>query len=43
MLLQNISKSPYFQKCCNNLHDWNALVDEIYYEVKTLEPWSNGK
>jgi pre-mRNA-splicing factor 38B len=42
MLLQNISKSPYFQKCCNNLHDWNALVDEIYYEVKTLEPWSNG-
>ena len=42
MLLQNISKSPYFLKCCNNLNDWNALVDEIYYEVKSLDPWSNG-
>lgn len=42
MLLSNISKSPYFLKCCNNLKDWNSLVDEIYYEVKSLEPWSNG-
>lgn len=42
MLLQNISQSPYFIKCCNNLKDWNTLVDEIYYEVKSLEPWSNG-
>ncbi len=43
MLLQNISNSPYFQKCCNNLTSWNTLVDEIYYEVKSLEPWSNGE
>ena len=43
MLLQNISQSPYFIKCCNNLKDWNTLVDEIYYEVSSLEPWSNGK
>lgn len=43
MLLQNISKSPYFQKCCEKLTDWNTLVDEIYYEVKHMEPWTAGK
>lgn len=43
MLLQNISKSPYFIKCCNKLHDWAALVDEIYYEVKHVEPWASGE
>lgn len=43
MLLQNISKSPYFLKCCEKLTDWNTLVDEIYYEVKHMEPWTAGK
>mmetsp|Transcript_19859 Transcript_19859/g.43322 ORF Transcript_19859/g.43322 Transcript_19859/m.43322 type:complete len:102 (+) Transcript_19859:100-405(+) len=43
MLLHNISVSPYFQKCYNKLKDWNALVDEIYYEVKHMEPWTPGK
>eukprot|EP00562_Extubocellulus_spinifer_P029765 CAMPEP_0178720334 /NCGR_PEP_ID=MMETSP0699-20121125/23665_1 /TAXON_ID=265572 /ORGANISM="Extubocellulus spinifer, Strain CCMP396" /LENGTH=434 /DNA_ID=CAMNT_0020370755 /DNA_START=6 /DNA_END=1311 /DNA_ORIENTATION=+ len=42
MLLHNISVSPYFQKCYNKLKDWNALVDEIYYEVKHMEPWTPG-
>ncbi|KAL3795925.1 hypothetical protein HJC23_002196 [Cyclotella cryptica] len=42
MLLQNITKSPYFQKCCEKLTDWNMLVDEIYYEVKHMEPWTAG-
>mmetsp|Transcript_9431 Transcript_9431/g.20067 ORF Transcript_9431/g.20067 Transcript_9431/m.20067 type:complete len:523 (-) Transcript_9431:244-1812(-) len=42
MLLQNIAKSPYFQKCCEKLTDWNTLVDEIYYEVKHMEPWTAG-
>ena len=42
MLLTNISKSPYFQKCCEKLMDWNTLVDEIYYEVKHMEPWTAG-
>ena len=42
MLLHNISKSPYFLKCCQNLHDWGSLVDEIYYEVKHMEPWADG-
>jgi len=40
MLLQCIVKAPYFVKCCNDLKDWNALVDEIYYEVKHVEPWA---
>jgi hypothetical protein len=43
MLLQCIAKSPYFVKCCENIKDWNALVDEIYYEVKHAEPWAAGK
>jgi pre-mRNA-splicing factor 38B len=42
MLLNNIKKSQYFQKCCRDIHDWNALVDEIYYQVKSLEPWAVG-
>jgi len=43
MLLRNIAKSPYFIKCCQNLQEWGALVDEIYYEVKHMEPWADGK
>ena len=43
MLLHNISVSPYFyQKCYGKIKDWNALVDEIYYEVKHMEPWTPG-
>jgi len=42
MLLQNIIKSNYFQKCCRDLTDWNAIVDEIYYQVKHLQPWAAG-
>ena len=43
MLLHNITKSQYFQKSCKKITDWNALVDEIYYEVKHVEPWTPGK
>jgi pre-mRNA-splicing factor 38B len=42
ILIQNIAKSPYFQKCYRDIKDWNALVDEIYYEVKHVEPWTSG-
>ena len=42
MLLNNIIKSSYFQKCCRDITDWSALVDEIYYQVKHLEPWAIG-
>jgi pre-mRNA-splicing factor 38B len=43
MLLHNITNSAYFIKSCEKLQDWNSLVDEIYYEVKHMEPWSPGK
>jgi len=36
LLLRNTIQSPYFQKCCQNLKDWNAVIDEIYYEVTNL-------
>jgi hypothetical protein len=42
LLLNNIKKSQYFQKCCRDIHDWNALVDEVYYQCKSLEPWAVG-
>lgn len=42
VLLGSISKSPYFLKCYNQLKDWTSLVDEIYYEVKHMEPWATG-
>jgi hypothetical protein len=42
MLLQAISKSGYFAMCCREIRDWSKLVDEIYNEVKHLEPWTIG-
>lgn len=42
MLLQNIIKSSYFQKCCRDILDYNSLVDQIYYDVKHVEPWAQG-
>ena len=42
MLINNISKSPYFMKCCQNLKDWSSVVDEIYYEVNHMQPWAIG-
>ena len=36
LLLRHTIQSPYFQKCCEKLKDWNAVIDEIYYEVKHL-------
>jgi PRP38 family len=42
MLFSCIVQAPYFTKCCNELKDWNAIVDEIYYEVKHVEPWAAG-
>jgi pre-mRNA-splicing factor 38B len=42
MLFQNIIQNPYFGKICTKIKDWNALVDEIYYEVKHVEPFTQG-
>lgn len=43
LLLRNTIHSAYFQKSCENLHDWNAIIDEIYYQVKSLVPTSVDK
>ncbi|KAL3934541.1 MAG: hypothetical protein SGBAC_009768 [Bacillariaceae sp.] len=29
-------------RCCRDITDWNKLVDEIYYQVKHLQPWAAG-
>jgi pre-mRNA-splicing factor 38B len=41
LLLRNIVDSPYFQKCCQNLNDWNAVVDDIYYNAQHMQPFQN--
>jgi pre-mRNA-splicing factor 38B len=43
VLLRSIIHSSYFQKkCCQELHDWQSIVDEIYYEVKHLTPFQTS-
>ena len=44
VVLSSVAKCPYFvNKCCEKLMDWNMVVDEIYYEVKHVEPWTAGE
>lgn len=43
LLLRNTIQSAYFQKCCTSIKDWNAAIDEIYYEVKNLQPFQLDK
>jgi pre-mRNA-splicing factor 38B len=43
LLLQNIKASQYFQKICQELHDWNAVIDEIYYRVEHVGVFEVGK
>lgn len=41
VLLQNTLNSSYFQRCCETLKDWNAIIDEIYeQDVKHVQPTS---
>jgi pre-mRNA-splicing factor 38B len=43
VLLQNTKGSPYFQRCCENLRDWSAVVDEIYeQDLDHLRPYSDA-
>jgi len=41
LLLKNTIHSQYFQKSCQTLTDWNAVIDEIYLEVKHVQPFSS--
>jgi pre-mRNA-splicing factor 38B len=41
VLLQNAISSSYFQRCCETLPDWNAIVDEIYeQDLRHVQPTS---
>jgi pre-mRNA-splicing factor 38B len=41
VLLQNAINSPYFQRCCETLPDWNAIIDEIYeQDLRHVQPTS---
>mmetsp|Transcript_12519 Transcript_12519/g.27645 ORF Transcript_12519/g.27645 Transcript_12519/m.27645 type:complete len:104 (+) Transcript_12519:71-382(+) len=42
MLIANISRSPYFVSKCAELMDWSEVVDEIYYTVEHVLPWTSG-
>ena len=39
MLLRNMVQSQYFQQSCEKFKNWNAVIDEIYYQVKSLQPF----
>ena len=41
LLLKNTIHSSYFQNACETLNDWNAVIDQIYYEVKHVQPFSS--
>jgi pre-mRNA-splicing factor 38B len=42
LLLQNCIQSSYFQKCCESMNHWNAVIDAIYYDVKNIHVFQNG-
>jgi pre-mRNA-splicing factor 38B len=42
VLLRNTIHSSYFIKCCRELQDWNAIIDEIYCEVKTMDTFCSS-
>ena len=42
VLYQNIIQSEYYTKTCMKLETWEAIVDEIFYNVSDVEPWMSG-
>ena len=42
LVLTNIQQSPYYQTGLSQMTLHSQLVDEIYYQVKHLEPWERG-
>lgn len=42
VLRQNILSSQYYEKRCQSLDTWDAVVDEIYETVDHVEPWMSG-
>lgn len=42
LILTNIQGSSYFKVQLFKLKTYHEVVDEIYYQVKHLEPWERG-
>ena len=42
LLLTNIVQSPYFSTTLTEISLHSQIVEEIYYNVKHLEPWERG-
>lgn len=42
LILTNIQSSSYFKITLFKLKTYHEVIDEIYYQVKHLEPWERG-
>lgn len=42
LILTNIQSSSYFKVTLFKLKTYHEVIDEIYYQVKHLEPWERG-
>ena len=42
VLKQNIVNSDYYRNDCTKLSTWAEIIDQIYYDVKDVEPWMGG-
>ncbi|RWS23492.1 pre-mRNA-splicing factor 38B-like isoform X1 [Leptotrombidium deliense] len=42
LVLTNIQNSPYFKTKLYTLKTYHEVIDEIWYQVKHLEPWEKG-
>lgn len=42
LILANIQSSSYFKVSLFKLKTYHEVIDEIYYQVKHLEPWERG-
>ena len=42
LIYTNIQQSPYFKNNLFQLKTYHEVIDEIYYNVKHLEPWEKG-
>jgi pre-mRNA-splicing factor 38B len=42
LLRHTIHASYFYNRCCRELLNWNAVIDEIYNEVKTMDTFSSS-
>ncbi|KAI9575278.1 hypothetical protein GQX74_013118 [Glossina fuscipes] len=42
LILANIQSSSYFKVHLFKLKTYHEVVDEVYYQIKHMEPWERG-